>query len=69
MDRNMKIKWKAIRCSNGKYAVAGKNCVVYEAQFTKAAAQRIAELENSTSPPKDWRETEKILVSEGVTID
>lgn len=42
--------------------------VIYEADFSKRAAVRIAQLENRENPPKDWLETRAILRREGFRI-
>lgn len=42
--------------------------VVYDANFVRDTAARIAELLNSSYPPKDWYATEPILTREGYDI-
>ena len=58
---------------NGKYGVEekGKNgfsALQYEADFKEATAQRIADLENSGFPPRDWEATKERQLKEGFKI-
>lgn len=51
------------------YGVRGlKGGMVYEANFIKDTAERIAELLNSSNQPEDWNATSKILLAEGYDI-
>lgn len=52
---------------NGLFGVED-NGVIYEADFPRATAERIAELESSTRPPKDWEATRAILEREGLPL-
>jgi hypothetical protein len=53
-----------------RYVSKGKKCwsLLYEPDFVKATAQRIAELENSENPPEDWEATREILEREGHAV-
>lgn len=42
--------------------------LVYDAIFPRNIAERIAQLENSDTPPKDWEATEDILKAEGFDL-
>ena len=55
---------------NGRWGIEdiddeGRGGIVYEADFTKKAAERIIQLETSDNPPADWEETREILEREG----
>ena len=52
---------------NGRWGIEDGNGLVYEAGFTKKAAERIIQLESSDNPPADWEETREILEREGFT--
>lgn len=57
--------WKG---TNGRWGIGGGG-VLYEAGFCKRTAQRIADLENSEKPPKDWEHTGDILEKEGCNTE
>lgn len=58
---------KVFKGDNGKWGVEEVGGgVIYEADFDKKVATRIAQLESRKEPPADWFETEEILVSEGL---
>jgi hypothetical protein len=51
------------------YGVRGSATgVLYEANMRKDTAERIAQLENSANPPKDWEATTVILEAEGFEV-
>jgi hypothetical protein len=51
------------------YGVTGsRGGTLYEANFKKDTADRIAQLENSANPPKDWEATSVILEAEGYDV-
>jgi hypothetical protein len=51
------------------YGVRGTlSGVLYEADFFRDTAERIAELENSASPPADYEATAPILTAEGYSV-
>lgn len=55
--------------SKAGYGVRGvKGGIVYEANFVKDTAERIAQLLDSECPPEDWNATLKILLAEGYDI-
>jgi hypothetical protein len=60
----IKNKLKPFRGSNGRWGVDGCG-LLYHSGFSKRTAQRIADLENSDEPPKDWEHTKTILDKEG----
>ena len=41
---------------------------LYDAIFPRRIADRVAELENSDTPPKDWEAAEEILLAEGFDL-
>lgn len=58
---------RSFKGDNGEYGVLDRHgCVIYEAMFGKAVADRLAELESSPKPPKDWLAAERILTGEGL---
>lgn len=55
--------------SEAGYGVRGvKGGIIYEANFVKDTAERIAQLLNSEYPPEDWNATSNILLAEGYDI-
>ncbi len=59
---------KAYSGTNGLYGVEMAGAVIYDPEFTREIARRIAELENGKTPPKDWEETQQILEAEGLCV-
>lgn len=59
---------EAFRGGNGLWGVRAEDGLIYDPTFSHPVALRIAQLENSAHPPKDWEETEEILRSEGFEL-
>lgn len=49
-----------------QWGVGTKHAVLYDPMFSEPVAKRLAELENSNKPPKDWEAAERILIREGL---
>ena len=52
-----------------RWGVAVGGAILYEADFSKKVATRVAEMENSDHPPSDWFDTYDRLQAEGLTHD
>lgn len=63
------MKARAFKSDESELWGVEQGCaIVYEPEFSKEAATRIAQLESSKHPPADWCATEKILRSEGIAL-
>lgn len=58
------MKAKVYRGENGEWGVEKNGAVVYEPNFPKRTAQRLAQLEDLKEPP-DWEHAQDILMAEG----
>ena len=61
MDRH-----EAFMGDDGAWGVECQGAVLYEADFTRAQAEALADMENSDNPPKDWEEAERRLKRMGL---
>ena len=57
-------KAKAYRGENGEWGVEQNGSVIYEPNFQKRTAKRLARLENLKNPP-DWEHAQDVLIAEG----
>ena len=60
----MKTKAKIFRGEGNLYGVETKDGVIYDADFPRQTAQRLAELEEE-NPGLDWKHAREILEKEG----